>query len=234
MLYHCSAFYFSTILVSGTKRRVIRRHDVFRRIKRGGAITPPPPRRHRTMAPPAAAAVAKAPAPTAHRPDPKANKIILVWGDSGFGFVRFSTDGSRETEGDSDCGGYHRKQRNRGRRRARQGVSLYNPKGNIAFITFDTAKSLVNGDAYPSIRWDARNKSLLHDVWSYRREAMQSKPQVSFLSSSEILCGTCFHSSTYTMKQLCHYTLIYIGCLTVSSINMIMYQISNTSRSHNP
>ena len=37
-------------------------------------------------------------------------------------------------------------------------------EGNISFITCDTAKSLVNGDAYPSIRWDARHKRLLHEV----------------------------------------------------------------------
>ena len=38
-----------------------------------------------------------------------------------------------------------------------------NLEGNIVFITCDTAKSLVNGDAYPSIRWDIRNKRLLHE-----------------------------------------------------------------------
>jgi len=37
-----------------------------------------------------------------------------------------------------------------------------NLEGNIVFITCDTAKSLVNGDAYPSVRWDIRNKRLLH------------------------------------------------------------------------
>jgi hypothetical protein len=37
-------------------------------------------------------------------------------------------------------------------------------EGNILFITCDTAKSLVNGDAYPSIRWDARHKCLLYEV----------------------------------------------------------------------
>mmetsp|Transcript_10814 Transcript_10814/g.23926 ORF Transcript_10814/g.23926 Transcript_10814/m.23926 type:complete len:137 (-) Transcript_10814:211-621(-) len=35
---------------------------------------------------------------------------------------------------------------------------------NIVFITCDTAKSLVNGDAYPSIRWDTRNRRLLHEM----------------------------------------------------------------------
>ncbi|KAL3809508.1 hypothetical protein ACHAXA_009744 [Cyclostephanos tholiformis] len=37
-------------------------------------------------------------------------------------------------------------------------------EGNISFITCDTAKSLVNGDAYPSLRWDAKHKRLLHEV----------------------------------------------------------------------
>ena len=37
-----------------------------------------------------------------------------------------------------------------------------NLEGNIVFITCDTARSLVNGDAYPSVRWDVRNKRLLH------------------------------------------------------------------------
>lgn len=36
-----------------------------------------------------------------------------------------------------------------------------NLEGNIVFVTCDTAKSLVNGGAYPSIRWDGRNKRLL-------------------------------------------------------------------------
>lgn len=36
--------------------------------------------------------------------------------------------------------------------------------GNILFITCDTAKSLVEGDAYPSIRWDTRNRRLLHEI----------------------------------------------------------------------
>ena len=36
--------------------------------------------------------------------------------------------------------------------------------GNIVFVTCDTAKSLVNGDAYPSIRWDSRNRRLLHEM----------------------------------------------------------------------
>lgn len=36
--------------------------------------------------------------------------------------------------------------------------------GNVVFVTCDTAKSLVNGDAYPSIRWDTRNKRLLHEI----------------------------------------------------------------------
>lgn len=38
-----------------------------------------------------------------------------------------------------------------------------NLEGNIVFVTCDTAKSLVNGDAYPSIRWDVRNKRLLFE-----------------------------------------------------------------------
>lgn len=38
-------------------------------------------------------------------------------------------------------------------------------EGNVVFVTCDTAKSLVNGDAYPSIRWDTRNKRLLHEIW---------------------------------------------------------------------
>ena len=37
-----------------------------------------------------------------------------------------------------------------------------NLEGNIVFITCDTAKSLVSGDAYPSVRWEIRNKRLLH------------------------------------------------------------------------
>mmetsp|Transcript_1284 Transcript_1284/g.2294 ORF Transcript_1284/g.2294 Transcript_1284/m.2294 type:complete len:155 (-) Transcript_1284:13-477(-) len=46
------------------------------------------------------------------------------------------------------------------------GILLHPDKldGNIVFITCDTAKSLVNGDAYPSIRWDTRNKRLLHEM----------------------------------------------------------------------
>ena len=38
-----------------------------------------------------------------------------------------------------------------------------NLEGNIVFVTCDTAKSLVNGDAYPSVRWDMKNKRLLHE-----------------------------------------------------------------------
>mmetsp|Transcript_15281 Transcript_15281/g.33012 ORF Transcript_15281/g.33012 Transcript_15281/m.33012 type:complete len:129 (-) Transcript_15281:180-566(-) len=34
-------------------------------------------------------------------------------------------------------------------------------EGNVVFITCDTASSLVNGDAYPSIRWDAKNRCLM-------------------------------------------------------------------------
>ena len=37
-------------------------------------------------------------------------------------------------------------------------------EGNIVFVTCSTAKSLVNGDAYPSIRWDTRNRRLLHEI----------------------------------------------------------------------
>mmetsp|Transcript_14697 Transcript_14697/g.35415 ORF Transcript_14697/g.35415 Transcript_14697/m.35415 type:complete len:152 (-) Transcript_14697:1400-1855(-) len=37
-------------------------------------------------------------------------------------------------------------------------------EGNIVFVTCDTAKSLIEGDAYPSIRWDTRNKRLLHEI----------------------------------------------------------------------
>ena len=37
-------------------------------------------------------------------------------------------------------------------------------EGNILFLTCNTAKCLVNGDAYPSIRWDSRNKRLLHEI----------------------------------------------------------------------
>mmetsp|Transcript_20364 Transcript_20364/g.38470 ORF Transcript_20364/g.38470 Transcript_20364/m.38470 type:complete len:136 (-) Transcript_20364:174-581(-) len=46
------------------------------------------------------------------------------------------------------------------------GIALHPDKleGNIVFVTCDTAKSLVNGDAYPSIRWDMRNKRLLHEI----------------------------------------------------------------------
>mmetsp|Transcript_20975 Transcript_20975/g.44898 ORF Transcript_20975/g.44898 Transcript_20975/m.44898 type:complete len:135 (+) Transcript_20975:316-720(+) len=46
------------------------------------------------------------------------------------------------------------------------GIALHPDKlqGNIVFVTCDTAKSLVNGDAYPSIRWDTRNKRLLHEI----------------------------------------------------------------------
>jgi len=46
------------------------------------------------------------------------------------------------------------------------GIPLHPDKldGNIVFVTCDTAKSLVNGDAYPSIRWDTRNKRLLHEI----------------------------------------------------------------------
>ncbi|KAL7475974.1 hypothetical protein ACHAW6_001865 [Cyclotella cf. meneghiniana] len=34
-------------------------------------------------------------------------------------------------------------------------------EGNVVFITCDTASSLVNGDAYPSIRWDTMKKCLI-------------------------------------------------------------------------
>ncbi|KAL7553890.1 hypothetical protein ACHAWF_017232 [Thalassiosira exigua] len=37
-------------------------------------------------------------------------------------------------------------------------------EGNVVFVTCTTAKSLVNGDAYPSIRWDTRNRRLLHEI----------------------------------------------------------------------
>mmetsp|Transcript_17535 Transcript_17535/g.36820 ORF Transcript_17535/g.36820 Transcript_17535/m.36820 type:complete len:144 (-) Transcript_17535:94-525(-) len=32
---------------------------------------------------------------------------------------------------------------------------------NVVFVTCETASSLVNGDAYPSIRWDSKSKKLL-------------------------------------------------------------------------
>ncbi|KAL7462557.1 hypothetical protein ACHAXS_002938 [Conticribra weissflogii] len=34
-------------------------------------------------------------------------------------------------------------------------------KDNVVFVTCETASSLVNGDAYPSIRWDSKSKALL-------------------------------------------------------------------------
>ena len=34
-------------------------------------------------------------------------------------------------------------------------------EGNVVFITCDTARSLVNGDAYPSVRWDTKKKRLI-------------------------------------------------------------------------
>lgn len=34
-------------------------------------------------------------------------------------------------------------------------------EGNVVFVTCDTARSLVNGDAYPSIRWDSKKKRLI-------------------------------------------------------------------------
>lgn len=37
-------------------------------------------------------------------------------------------------------------------------------EGNVVFLTCATAVSLVSGDAYPSIRWDARNRRLLHEI----------------------------------------------------------------------
>lgn len=35
---------------------------------------------------------------------------------------------------------------------------------NIIFLTCQTARSLVAGDCYPDIRWDTRNKRLLHEI----------------------------------------------------------------------
>ena len=37
-------------------------------------------------------------------------------------------------------------------------------EGNILFLTCQTARSLVAGDCYPDIRWDTRNKRLLHEI----------------------------------------------------------------------
>jgi hypothetical protein len=36
-----------------------------------------------------------------------------------------------------------------------------NSSSNIVFLTCTTAQCLVNGDSYPSLRWDSRNKQLL-------------------------------------------------------------------------
>jgi hypothetical protein len=32
---------------------------------------------------------------------------------------------------------------------------------NIVFVTCDTAKSLISGDSYPSLRWDSKKKEML-------------------------------------------------------------------------
>ena len=34
-------------------------------------------------------------------------------------------------------------------------------EGNVVFVTCATARCLVNGDAYPSIRWDTKKKRLI-------------------------------------------------------------------------
>lgn len=34
---------------------------------------------------------------------------------------------------------------------------------NLVFVTCDTANSLINGDAYPSIQWDNKNRRILHE-----------------------------------------------------------------------
>eukprot|EP00956_Cyclotella_meneghiniana_P022825 scaffold43547_cov82-Cyclotella_meneghiniana.AAC.2 len=34
-------------------------------------------------------------------------------------------------------------------------------EGNVVFVTCNTARSLVNGDAYPSVRWDSKKKRLI-------------------------------------------------------------------------
>lgn len=35
---------------------------------------------------------------------------------------------------------------------------------NIIFVTCQTARSLVAGDCYADIRWDSKNKRLLHEI----------------------------------------------------------------------
>ncbi|KAL7507189.1 hypothetical protein ACHAXN_004387 [Cyclotella atomus] len=34
-------------------------------------------------------------------------------------------------------------------------------EGNVVFVTCNTARCLVDGDAYPSIRWDTKKKRLI-------------------------------------------------------------------------
>ena len=35
---------------------------------------------------------------------------------------------------------------------------------NLVFVTCETAKSLIKGDAYPSIQWDNKNRRILHEM----------------------------------------------------------------------
>ncbi|KAL7501307.1 hypothetical protein ACHAWT_011112 [Skeletonema menzelii] len=35
---------------------------------------------------------------------------------------------------------------------------------NLVFVTCETAKSLIRGDAYPSIQWDNKNRRILHEM----------------------------------------------------------------------
>lgn len=78
---------------------------------------------------------------------------------------------SKENNTDSSEGGKEKKKESTGCNelvpwRKDANIPLHPDKldGNVVFVTCDTAKSLVNGDAYPSIRWDTRNKRLLHEI----------------------------------------------------------------------
>ncbi len=35
---------------------------------------------------------------------------------------------------------------------------------NLVFVTCETAKRLIGGDAYPSIQWDSKNRRILHEM----------------------------------------------------------------------
>mmetsp|Transcript_24951 Transcript_24951/g.39182 ORF Transcript_24951/g.39182 Transcript_24951/m.39182 type:complete len:136 (-) Transcript_24951:87-494(-) len=35
---------------------------------------------------------------------------------------------------------------------------------NLVFVTCETAKRLIGGDAYPSIQWDSKNRRILHET----------------------------------------------------------------------